>query len=335
MPDYFMEVIFLNTLSVCIIARDEEKNISRCLKSVKDIADEIIVVDTGSIDNTAFIAREFNAKVIDYKWNNNFSEARNKSLEMATKDWVLYLDCDEALDITQVLELKEKLNNTSNVGFCLKLINIIDNSIYGGPYLLRVIKNGEGFSFSGRIHEQILPSIYGKYSRNNIENLDLNLYHYGYDLSEDEVRVKNKRNLDILLSFNKDEKDGFYYYNLANQYVVSQNFHYAIKYYDKAFSAEDNDVGFKIYIPPNVIKCYYDLGNYLSGIEIAEEFLEVYPDYKDIYFLLGACYKAIDDSENAKESFKTYLKLSNKNSLYPDKNYAELNNIRKLIKTLN
>lgn len=335
MPDYFMEVIFLNTLSVCIIAKDEDKNISRCLKSVKDIADEIIVVDTGSVDNTSIIARDFNAKVINFKWSNDFSKARNKSLEMATKDWVLYLDCDEALDITQVLELKEKLNNTSNVGFCLKLINIIDNSLCKGPYLLRVIKNGEGFKFKGRIHEQILPSIYEKYSSNDIENLDFNLYHYGYDLSDSELAIKNKRNLEILFSFEESEKDGFYYFNLGNQYFVSQEFKSAIEAYNKAFTLDDNEVSFKVYIPPNIIKCYYDLGDYVGGINRAEELLEIYPEYKDIYFLLGACYKGLNDNENAKESFKTYLKLTNIDSKYPDKNYSELNNINMIIKSLN
>lgn len=325
----------MNTLSVCIIAKDEEKNISRCLKSVKDIADEIIVVDTGSFDKTVAIAKDFNAKVVNFKWCNDFSAARNKSLDMATKDWILYLDCDESLDITQTEDFKNKLNNTSNVGFCLKLINIIDNSLCVGPYILRVIKNGEGFRFNGRIHEQILPSIYKKYSSDYIENLEFNLYHYGYDLSLDEAITKNRRNLDILQSFNESEKDGFYYYNLANQYFVSSDFHRAIKYYDKAFRYDDNAVGYRVYIPPNVIKCYYDLGYYLAAIDRAEEYLEVYTDYKDLYFLIGACYKELKDNDNAKENFKTYLKLQNENSIYPDKNYSELNNIRKIIKSLN
>ncbi|MGL5084711.1 MAG: tetratricopeptide repeat-containing glycosyltransferase family 2 protein [Clostridium sp.] len=314
----------MNTLSVCIIAKDEEKNIARCLKSVKDIADEIIVVDTGSCDNTSVIAKKFNARVIDFKWCNNFSEARNISLEMATKDWVLYLDCDEALDITQTEDFKKKLYNTSNVGFCLKLINIIDNSLCDGPYLLRVIKNGEGFRFNGRIHEQILPSIYKKYSSAYIENLDLNLYHYGYDLSESEAKVKNNRNLDILLSFSQSEKDGFYYYNLANQYFISGEFYRAIHYYDKAFKLDDNEVSFKIYIPLNVVKCYYNSGDFLGGVERGEEFLEIYADYKDLYFLIGKCYKGLNENDSAKESFKTYLKLSNKKSPIVDSNTTRL-----------
>ena len=93
------------TLSVCMIVKDEEETLPICLKSIKDIADEIIVVDTGSKDKTVEVAKSFGAKVYFFKWINDFSAARNESLKYATSDWLLVLDADEYL----LPELKEEI----------------------------------------------------------------------------------------------------------------------------------------------------------------------------------------------------------------------------------
>lgn len=102
-----------NTLSVCIITKNEEKNISRCLESIKNIADEIIVVDTGSTDKTVEIANKYESKVSFHKWNNDFSDARNASIKKATKDWILFLDADEELPKEEGIKLKELINNSN------------------------------------------------------------------------------------------------------------------------------------------------------------------------------------------------------------------------------
>ena len=84
-------------LSVCMIVRDEERNLPRCLKSVKSIADEIIVVDTGSQDNTVLVAKELGADVYYFEWCDDFAAARNESLKHATGDWIFQIDADEEL----------------------------------------------------------------------------------------------------------------------------------------------------------------------------------------------------------------------------------------------
>lgn len=88
----------MSTLSVCIIAKNESEVIGRCLDCVKSFADEIVVVDTGSTDNTKEIASKFTDKVFDFKWINDFSAARNFSFSKATKDYVMWLDCDDIID---------------------------------------------------------------------------------------------------------------------------------------------------------------------------------------------------------------------------------------------
>ena len=82
-------------ISACVITKNEEKNIARCINSYKDIVDEIILVDTGSTDNTVEIAKSLGAKIYYYEWQNDFSAAKNYALSMAKGDWIIFLDADE------------------------------------------------------------------------------------------------------------------------------------------------------------------------------------------------------------------------------------------------
>ena len=86
------------TLSLCMIIKDEELVLDRCLNSICDIVDEIIIVDTGSSDNSKEMAKRYTDNIYDYNWNDDFSEARNFSFEKATKDYILWLDADEILE---------------------------------------------------------------------------------------------------------------------------------------------------------------------------------------------------------------------------------------------
>ena len=84
-------------ISLCMIVKNEEQVLDRCLNSVKDIADEIIIVDTGSTDKTKDIAKKYTNKVYDFKWINDFSKARNYSFSKASMDYTLWLDADDVI----------------------------------------------------------------------------------------------------------------------------------------------------------------------------------------------------------------------------------------------
>ena len=96
-------------LSLCTIVKDEEASLPSCLNSVKDVVDEMVVVDTGSTDRTPAIAKEFGAKVYRFPQDSNLSPARNFSLEQATGDWILVLDADEELSANIVPQLKQAI----------------------------------------------------------------------------------------------------------------------------------------------------------------------------------------------------------------------------------
>ena len=296
----------MDTLSVCIIAKNEENNLLRCLESIKGIADEVILVDTGSFDKTISIAEKYNAKIIEFPWGKNFSTARNKALEMATKDWILCLDCDEALDSSQVYEIKRKLKNSKNLGFRLKLANVIDNKLYNGKHILRIIRNNSGFYYSGKINEKIMNSIYKDLYNNEILNLEYFLYNYGFDYSRKSLIERCNRNIDIYLSFNKEEIDFLYYYYIGNEYYLLKKYNTAANYYIKALNLNDN-VYINSYITFLLVKSYYLMKKYNKAILIGESFSLKFNLIRELYFFLSESYKMLEEFDMSKDSFKIYL----------------------------
>ena len=139
------------TISLFMITKNEEKNIANCLNSAKEIADEIIVVDTGSSDKTKQIARKFGAGVSDFKWNDDFSAARNESIKNAAKDWILVLDADEVLDGDGIKEIKNLVESKNADGYLMAQINYTNESNIAGfmPAIDKRLNNGyRGFYVS-------------------------------------------------------------------------------------------------------------------------------------------------------------------------------------------
>lgn len=100
-------------ISLCMIVKDEEKVLGRCLQSVQDIVDQIIIVDTGSIDKTKDIAKEYNAEIYEFQWVDDFSKARNYAFSKAKEDFILWLDADDVImetDARKLQHLKENLD---------------------------------------------------------------------------------------------------------------------------------------------------------------------------------------------------------------------------------
>lgn len=327
------------SLTLCVIAKNEEDNISRCLSSCEHIVDEIILVDTGCNDNTVKIAKSFGAIIVDSPWDNNFAKARNAGLELATSQWILYLDCDEVLDFEGALKLKEilegDLEEGKNEGFCLNLINVVDDTMTLNYGSLRIFRNRPFYRFIGRIHEQIFPSIGEHYPEECISALDVSFYHYGYDANAADIEAKKKRNLAIFQSYEESEKDGFFYYNLANEYTRAGEPEKAIENYLMAKNTPAYDNGFKLFLPIYIVKCYYDLKDYKSAIDIGLEYLESFPNYKDLNFLVAVCYYELGLYKESKNYMVRYIEYSKQNYGYPEFYLDKANNISDIMTDLN
>lgn len=281
-------------LSVCIIARDEELSIGRCLQSIQGIADEIIVIDTGSTDKTAAISRSFGALVWRKAWNESFAEARNEGISKAKGAWILWLDADEILEQPVGESLRDELLQTEADIAAFRIVNFTGSDIDSpGPVYVcpqvRLFRNGYGFRFSGKIHETLVHHD-GTRLQASPALFPHKILHYGY--LEDVVNKKRKseRNLRLLKQqLASGQSDPWWNYHLASEYN-------RLGRYEEAFEQINRSiVGFlnQSQLPPALLyKLKYDIlmaHGSLDGIWPGiEQAIRLYPDYVDLQF-----YKAL------------------------------------------
>ena len=173
-------------ISLCMIVKDEEQVLNRCLTSVEGIADEIIIVDTGSTDKTKDIAKKFTDKIYDFKWVNDFSKARNYSFSKATMDYTLWLDADDVIleeDREKFLKLKEELNPNTDIVMMKYNVGFDENgNVNFSYYRERLLKTKRNYIWKSPIHEVITPSgiikdteITVKHNKKEVKDLTRNL----------------------------------------------------------------------------------------------------------------------------------------------------------------
>lgn len=145
------------TLSLCMIVKDEQDTLARILAKAKRFCDEIIIVDTGSLDDTVKIAREFTDKIYEIPFE-DFSSSRNYSLRKATCDYVMWLDADDDIEeknISELIALKERLEGIDMVMLPYETAFDEDGNSVFSYYRERIFKNKKGFFFEGKVHEAI------------------------------------------------------------------------------------------------------------------------------------------------------------------------------------
>jgi GT2 family glycosyltransferase/tetratricopeptide (TPR) repeat protein len=186
-------------LSVCLIARNEEKFLPQCLESVRGLAEQIVVVDTGSTDRTIEIAKEHGAEVFHFSWCDDFSAARNVALENAHSDWVLMLDADEVLLPESHDRIRKLMNERSVMAWRLPIIDV-GREDEGCSYVPRLFRNAPALFYVGRVHEQVFGSIEVVREPWGLGNRlgDGVLRHYGYTQAVVRDRNKIERNLKLL-----------------------------------------------------------------------------------------------------------------------------------------
>jgi len=196
----------LPTLSVCMIVKDGEVGLLKLLPEIKNIVDEIIIVDTGSKDNSKQVALDNGAKVYDYIWDDNFGKARNESLKYATKDFMMFLDDDDFIKRDDIFLIKTFLGKNKNCGIYLRLLDHLTNNEVTESTQLRIFPNHIGAEFRGKMHEQVSYSLQEKGIKLVFCNATIN--HYGY---EDEVDIGKKliRNFEALKEQLKNNPDDF------------------------------------------------------------------------------------------------------------------------------
>ena len=147
------------TVSLCMITRNEEGSVGLAIKSVLALVDEVIVVDTGSQDNTRIIAEGYGARVIDMPWQDDFAAARNIALAEATGDWILVLDADERVQPLRPVEFQRLLNMPGVAGYRVQMVSPRNKTCTQTFHLVRLFRNQPEVRYRYPIHEQIVPSL--------------------------------------------------------------------------------------------------------------------------------------------------------------------------------
>ncbi|MFZ5595902.1 MAG: glycosyltransferase [Bacillota bacterium] len=207
------------TVSLCIIARNEERCIEACINSARDLADEIILVDTGSTDKTREIAAGCGAGVYTYTWRDDFAAARNYSLELARGDWILVLDADEILEPVGPGELAGLMSAQAE-GYFITIRNYLDKELhFYEDSAVRLFKNNPRYRFENPLHEQVATSIKRHNSGAGLVFSSLLIHHFGYLQRRIESKQKRSRNIDLIKKALTGKKgDPFLLYSLGIEY---------------------------------------------------------------------------------------------------------------------
>lgn len=279
-------------LSLCIITKDEATNLPRCLESVKDVVDEIILVDTGSSDRTIEIAENYGAEVHAIPWPGSFAAARNIGLDYAKGEWVLCLDADEALHPDDREAVRALLQNKTDEGLLVKILNFTGPA--GRPNdievmtTVRLFRNRKEYRFQGLLHEQIAESILQNAPATVLRQTPVRVLHYGYLDGAAAKKDKSRRNLQLAEKAAKlYPQDAFIAFNLGVEYERVKEYGKAERQFRKA----------KRYANPKAMwasKLYKELTRTLiyrekwaEASKIAEAGEKLWPDYTDLVYLEG------------------------------------------------
>jgi glycosyltransferase involved in cell wall biosynthesis len=182
-------------ITLAMMVKNEEKNLPRLLSSVEGVYDEFIAVDTGSKDATRRILESAGAKIIDSPWRRDFSYHRNEGLAAATKDWILMLDADEAVDSHSKHLIRKCVAEAKDTYHALWFVvrSFTANKNYSQATSIRMIRNGKGYRFENRVHNQLIMS-------SDVPTMltPIVLWHWGYAISPEERIKKFQERLAIL-----------------------------------------------------------------------------------------------------------------------------------------
>ena len=303
-------------ISLCMIAKNEEQNIGRCLRSVKGVVDEIIVVDTGSSDKTCQVAKSFGAKVRSFNWNDNFSDARNASLDLATGDWILFLDADEELTKESRAILRRAVLKPGVEGYFIKIVNVAGDDRCpetNADTVFRLFRNQAEYRFHGAVHEQICDVILENNNQAKyllIEDLVIN--HYGYLSSQINDKDKKRRNRLLLEKelLNKPDDCLLRFHYAVELFRMGENLQAAQEFDRVSTRINPQEVIYGPRLIRYIALAYYAANEVAAALAAVQRGLALFPNYADLYYHGGIIYYQQKEYGVAYEHFQKTLQAS-------------------------
>ena len=311
-------------LSICMIVKNEERFLRNCLQSAQGLADEIVIVDTGSTDGTLAIAREFGAKIVEYAWNDDFSAARNVSLDHATGDWALWLDADEEIAPGAAPAFRDAIQNAPPQigGYMVRFQNWLssatrksesdaENGEMAVHHACRLFRRVPGVRFEGRIHEQNLRSLqslgYG-YAQGNGLTID----HFGYAGEIMTLRNKHERFIRMLRREVEECPDEtfryFHRFNLGNAYFTLGDMENAAYWLEQAAEKPDTAEEFTLTLFTEWATALHRLGRAQEGLAVCKQADALGLRHPGVDFARGYCFLHLSRYSEAEFAFQAALK---------------------------
>lgn len=302
-------------ISVCIITKNEAEHLEKCLEALKPYPFEIIVVDTGSTDQSKNIARKYTDKVFDFEWVKDFSAARNFSISRASHNMILVLDTDEFLlefDFDRVQRLMAE--HPKSVGLIKRLDYFeIDGEKHCQTSIIDRLFNRKYYHYERPIHEILVPA--GNISAASY-SLPIVVDHVGYIGSAEKLNEKAMRDIELLLpEIEKDPDEPYYYFQMAQSYLCMRNQEQAFSYFKMAM--ERNPPPEEDYT--RILVCNY--GNILLDNNKPEEarsllsFYDHYGDNADYLCMIGVMYLHFNQHLKALPEFVKALSAPSRDSV--------------------
>ncbi|TVX88212.1 glycosyltransferase family 2 protein [Paenibacillus agilis] len=291
-------------VTLCVIVRDEEDVLQRCLQSAKNLVAQMIVIDTGSTDASPAIAQECGAAVYHFEWQDDFSAARNAAIDKAEQPWILMLDADEVIDREswQEQHLQAIFTQPNVLGCYVQLTHLThcwDNNLTHKPVCsatdmaCRLFRNDARLRYVGRIHEDITASIEAV-SSEAICWSSFTIWHDGYTAERIQNKDKAARNLHLLhLQLEEEPLNPLWWYAYGTEYFQSERYAEALPWLLRAitsFSKQPRLPGYASDVWLKAVYAYYSLQQLDSAIRLAEEAMEQFPLFPDLLLLSSTLY---------------------------------------------
>jgi len=288
-------------LSLTMIVKNEADCLERCLASVHELVDEIVVVDTGSTDRTPEIAASYGARLFFHPWTDDFSAARNFALEQAQGQWILVLDADEVLHHPGREQVSAFLAAAgAYAGFYLHIINQLDlnhQHLHSQDQVVRLFRNRSDFRFSGAIHEQIAPSILATAGAQSLGQAPFTIHHYGYLPDAIQKKQKCQRNLQVIRqALAQNGPDPFLYYSLGCEYLTAGEPSTALHWFERALALCPETAGYHPDLSLRAGYCHFLLRQW----EQVEQLARLAPR---LYLLLASAEQESGNFERAERLF--------------------------------
>ncbi len=297
-------------VSLCMIVKDEAENLPRCLSSVYGLADEIVIVDTGSADDTRAAAERFGARVFSFAWVDDFSSARNYSLEQAGGEWVLVMDADEELAPGSAILLRPFLQRRDVEGLFITMVNFhgenagtdLETYLY-----LKIFRNRSCYRYTRPLHEQLLgiPADLKGF----LAVPEARCLHYGYLSQYEQKKDKSNRNFGIIRAEIERSPDAFNYLSLAQEYFRAGRLEEAVKAALESCRLLDKRAYYGAKLYKLLGTGYCQLERYREALEVCREGVIHYPDYPDLVYLLGAACLGLERYAQAVGFFRQCLAM--------------------------